>query len=151
MKFTTKIGAVFLLVTLLLLSCNNNNNNESCATNSNGKQSKVYKTTELAQLMRDMYAEQTEWKSWIEKGQIPKDFPEKYKTIHTAEATDPTVKTKAFEAMGNAYLQSINKVLQAKDSIEAKQSFNEMVNNCVSCHKVYCPGPIKKINKLKIQ
>lgn len=139
---------ITLFSLVFFFSCSNN---ESCATNSNGKESKVYKTTELAQLMRDMYAEQTEWKSMIEKGQIPKDFPEKYKIIHTAEATDPTIKTPTFDAMSDAYLQAIDRVLQAKDSAEAKVAFNEMVTNCVSCHKIYCPGPIKKINKLKIQ
>lgn len=112
--------------------------------------SEMYKTSELAQLMRDMYSGQEQWKKEIENGKIPKDFPEKYKKIHTAIATDSTVRTDVFTIMSDEYLRSIQKIINSENSQSSKKNFNEMVNKCIVCHQSFCPGPISRIQKLKI-
>ena len=36
------------------------------------------------------------------------------------------------------------------DSLEVKDKFNKMVNQCLECHSQKCGGPIPRIKKLLI-
>jgi cytochrome c556 len=109
------------------------------------------KDSELALLMRDMYEDAASMKKALEAQKLPEDFRAKFKQIHSAEATDPTVRSAAFDNMSEAFLAQVEALYQPISPSERSKAFNLMVQNCISCHQVHCPGPIKKIKKLHIR
>ncbi len=106
--------------------------------------------SELALLMRGMYEDTEKIQKALKEKRLPEDFREKFKKMHSAKPTKPEVKDAAFEGMGNHFLDKVNAVYEAKTQESQVEAFNLMVNACVSCHQVVCPGPIKKIKKLTI-
>ncbi len=109
----------------------------------------MYEPSELANLMRSMYEDNMELKKQIEQGVIPASFPEDFYKIHTAAATKPENINDTYKAFADKYLADMEQVV-ASDEASVKRNFNEMVNTCVSCHQVFCQGPIPKIKKLTI-
>ncbi len=105
--------------------------------------------SELAWLMRSMYDDGEKMKLAVQNKQLPEDFREKFKNIHTATPTDSTVKGEVFDASAKAFLQTLDKFYTEKEN--QVENFNIVVNACVACHQNYCPGPIKKIKKLAIK
>ena len=116
---------------------------EVSATNPNGD-------SELALLMRKMYRDADSIKQLIvnQEGSITNEFIAELELVHSAIPTDSTVKTPEFEAF-NRLLINQAKELQ-KNSEDNVEEFNRLVNRCIDCHQSFCPGPIKKINKLRI-
>lgn len=110
----------------------------------------MYEPSELAVLMKTMYAENLHWKAEILKGNIPKDFPEEYRKMHTATSVNKSAGTDFYNATASQYLESIEALNQATPH-SAKEKYNQMVGMCVQCHRNICPGPVPKINKLLIE
>jgi hypothetical protein len=106
--------------------------------------------SELALLMRQMYYDADTIKQRIlnDNGNITDEFIAKLQQVHTANPTDPTIKTQEFEAFNN-FLISTTKSVQ-EDSNNQMAGFNTLVARCIDCHQSFCPGPIKRIKKLKI-
>ena len=108
------------------------------------------KDSELALLMRKMYLDADSIKQLIvtQTGTISDDFIVELENVHTAKATDPEVKTAQFDAFNKSL------IIQAKaiqDNPENQvEEFNQLVNRCIDCHQSFCPGPIRRIKKLKI-
>jgi len=73
----------------------------------------------------------------------------RFEDIHTAIATDPTVRGPVFDAFSDAYINAI-KQLESSDSASVLK-FNNMVTQCMNCHSKFCPGPKKRIKQLYIQ
>ena len=108
------------------------------------------KNSELALLMRKMYLDADSIKQLIvtETGTVSDDFIAELETVHTAKATDPDVKTAEFDAFN---LSLINQAKAIQDNPENQvEEFNKLVNRCIDCHHSFCPGPIKRIKKLRI-
>jgi len=111
---------------------------------------KMYKQSEMAALMLQMYAKNTANKKLILEGKTPTDFPEEFLKIHTAKLTDPSDRTASFNTFSDFYLKSFQQVFKtSKDSLKIKH--NNAINSCIACHKTTCVGPIPKIKKLLIQ
>lgn len=121
-----------------------------CSEPKEESKQEVAKVSELAQLMRTMYDDGEQMKAAIEKGELPPDFREKFKKMHTAIPTEPLSNKPAFDAFANQYLAIIDSVYTAQTPENRKEKYNAMVTQCVSCHEVYCPGPIKRIKKLTL-
>ena len=49
-----------------------------------------------------------------------------------------------------SYLQSVNNLVGTKKNKKQIKRYNASITACVSCHEVFCQGPIDKINKLYI-
>jgi hypothetical protein len=161
MKYTQKTA--FIIATLFFLSiffyyCTQNK--ESQTENTDSKQASAKPTdvdttkypnddSELAWLMRSMYEDGEKMKLAVQNKQLPEDFREKFKHIHTATPTDAAVKGEVFDTSAKAFLQTLDKFYQEKEN--QVENFNIVVNACVACHQNYCPGPIKKIKKLAIK
>lgn len=109
----------------------------------------MYEPSELATLMQEMYEENKDWKEEILKGNIPKDFPEKYKTIHSAQSTNENAGSEFYNGMASSYIKTIEELTNASPE-NAKERYNNMVNVCVQCHLQVCPGPVVRIKKLLI-
>jgi hypothetical protein len=111
---------------------------------------KMYKQSEMAALMLQMYSKSADNKRLVLEGKTPKDFPEDFFKIHTAQLTDPSDRTTSFKTFSDLYLTSYQQVFKTpKDSLVAKH--NSAINSCIACHKTTCIGPIPKIKKLLIQ
>tara|TARA_B110000908_G_C10146360_1_gene399238 strand:- start:297 stop:755 length:459 start_codon:yes stop_codon:yes gene_type:complete len=109
----------------------------------------MYEPSELAALMQEMYDENKNWKAEIMKGNIPKGFPEKYKTIHSAESTNENAGSAFYNGMASSYIQTIEDLTNATPE-NVQERYNTMVNVCVRCHLTVCPGPVVRIKKLLI-
>jgi len=108
------------------------------------------KSSELAVLMRKMYLDADSIKHLIitETGTISDDFIAELETVHTAKATDPDVKTAEFDAFNKSLINQA-KALKETDG-DKVEAFNKLVARCIACHQTFCPGPIKRIKKLRI-
>ncbi len=105
--------------------------------------------SELAILMREMYTEAEKIKEQIEKGEVITTSL-KHEEILSAEATEAgKVSSDAYIAFANVHVQNMNN-FQIADPSKMLVLYENMVNNCINCHKEVCPGPLKRIEKLRI-
>ncbi|UAM97091.1 hypothetical protein K8354_12265 [Polaribacter litorisediminis] len=133
---------IFLLV--LLVACSSKKETEVQI-----KKSNLYKQSEMAALMLQMYDANLENKQLILEGKTPVNFSKKFANIHTATLTDPADRDASFQAFSEFYLDSYQQVFRSsKDSLVLKH--NNTINSCIACHKTTCIGPIPKIKKLLI-
>ncbi len=110
----------------------------------------MYQPSEMTKLMREMYLFQEKSKKQIENGELPLDFPEKFKKIHTAELSDQFEHDKSFQNFTNLYFKNIDR-LNNSTKENAKKDFNIAIQSCIACHQTTCTGPIPRIKKLLIK
>ena len=102
--------------------------------------------SELTLLMRDMYNYFDGIKADIENGEKVESI-KTFQEIHKAVATTPEKSSnELFQGMASLYVKSANRLNNPKAN--QKDAFNQMVDNCMSCHQQMCPGPMVKIKKL---
>ena len=85
----------------------------------------------------------------IKSGGLPTKFPDSFLKIHTAKPTTSNTKPASFDNFATDYINAV-KVLYSSPKEDAKRNYNLVVQKCESCHQISCPGPLKKINALKI-
>lgn len=105
--------------------------------------------SELAHLMRQMNKQLGDIRNDLLVG---KTYGKRldYTAIKTATPTDDNTKGDNFDAFSSAYLAAIDLFNKANTLEEQSAAFNGIINNCLACHQVTCPGPISRINKLWI-
>lgn len=148
MKNKLKIIAFFFLIIAIAESCTEGK--KKCSTSENQVQKPINPNgdSELALLMRAMFDEAQLIKEQINKGE-PITINLNHEKILTAHATEPEKAASAeYKAFANLYLQSIKNLESAKPK-QMLSIYDNMVENCMSCHKALCPGPIVRIKKLK--
>lgn len=111
---------------------------------------KMYKTTEMANLMRLMLAENDELRKQIINGQDIGSFNDEYLKIHVAKMTDTSQKDATYSTFAKHFVQ-MQQSIYLVDRVKRKEQFNNMVNACVACHRDRCSGPIPRIQKLLIE
>lgn len=111
----------------------------------------VYKTSELAELMRQMHADHLDLKKRIEAGELSIKKKSNYAFIHKAIPTDLNDDTPLFHTYADAYLIADSMVYTGQSKADYSSKFNAMVNACVACHQNFCMGPINKIELLRIK
>jgi len=122
---------------------------EACETASPPATTGTVERSELALTMRYMYDKMKLASDSIEQGyRVNTDFLEKFKTIHTAKATEPEKIDETYHAMASFFLASYERF--ENDPGDQKEAFNAMIESCLSCHQHQCPGPVKVINKLLV-
>jgi hypothetical protein len=120
-----------------LLSCGNKTGN---SINPNGD-------SELALLMRDLHEDGMRTKQQILDGQTP-EIKVKYHELNTATATEPEkAASQAYKSFA-AYYEATVKSLQESNEANRAESYQTMVDACMSCHQELCPGPMRKIKRL---
>lgn len=149
-------SALLVFVALLLVQCSNNAGQkeaEKAAADSLASCSKSLNPngdSELAMLMREMMSSSQNLKEMIRQGNLPDKFPEAFMKIHTAKPTDADTKKESFDAFASNYISNLQ-TLYASPKEDLTKNYNAVVTACVSCHEQHCPGPIKAINKLRIE
>lgn len=106
--------------------------------------------SELAVLMREMMSSASSMREMVKQGTLPAKFPEEFLKIHTAKPTDSETKKASFEGFAENYISNLQ-ALYASPKEDLTKNYNAVVNACASCHSQHCPGPLKAINKLKIE
>jgi cytochrome c556 len=106
--------------------------------------------SELALLMRDMMHSASNLREMVKQGNLPDKFPEEFLKIHTAQPTDSETKKASFEDFADNYISNLQALYNSPKQ-DLTKNYNAVVNACASCHSQHCPGPLKAINKLKIE
>jgi len=106
------------------------------------------RSSELALLMRKMAAHAEACKVEVAGGQLSGAFPEEFRKILTATPTDGQIKGHAFDLFATAYLQNLEALYAGQGELDTR--YNALIGSCAACHEQSCPGPLVRINKLKI-
>jgi hypothetical protein len=155
LSLKNKVSIVSIFTAIILLSnCGQNKEEEksestsdtaSCAIpsiNPNGD-------SELSLLMRDMVKNSETLRIQVQNGKLEGTFPEAFFKIYTAKPTDSDTKKESFKVYADNYLSSLKKLYDSPKE-ELNENYNSLINACASCHSEHCPGPMRKINKLKL-
>ncbi len=142
---------LFIILLITLSSCENKKSKIKEVNKIPEKEKLVmYQASEMTILMREMYDFQEESKKQIENGELPIDFPEKFKKIHSAQLSNDFEHDDSFKGFTNLYYQDIEN-LYSSNKENAKTKFNKAINTCIACHETTCTGPIPRIKKLLIK
>lgn len=109
----------------------------------------MYKMSEMASLMEQMYKDNEKLKARIIKGDTIGKFPSHFLEIHAAVMTDEQENDAFFKAQAANFITAQKLIYQ--DPKNAKEHFNASVDACVQCHEIKCGGPIPRIKKLYIK
>jgi len=110
----------------------------------------VYEPSEMALLMNHMLEVNGGIKKELIEGEIPKDFPEEFLNIYTAELTETKYRTDIFEAYSKVFIDNEKDIFDTNNEVPLIEKYNNAINTCLACHKTECVGPIPKIRKLLI-
>jgi len=113
------------------------------------KEFKMYEMSQMAALMEQMYVDNMRLKERITRGDAIGNFPQHFLKIHASAMTDESENDTFFKEQVAKFLKA--QELIYKDSLNAKQHFNDAVASCVKCHEQKCEGPIPRIKKLYIK
>ncbi len=111
----------------------------------------VYQPSEMAGFMNAMYAYNLQLKQQIIAGETPVSMPLDLMTLHSAEMSNGKGRTVAWNSFVNVFIESQEALTDTLSNEALKGRYNAAINNCLSCHKTECVGPIPKIKKLLIQ
>lgn len=142
-------AATFGLAAFFVLGCTDIASEEKVVPIKEEVKSKgvVYQPSELATTMRLMYENLKKVGKHLENGEdIPNELLEGYESIRTDEPTNPEEIGPKFQGFAEIWLTSF----EAFKNEPTQSNYNTVMNSCVSCHQSYCPGPIKKIKRLKL-
>jgi len=113
------------------------------------KEFDMYKSSEMASLMRQMHHINTQLKERIQSGEELGEFPESFERILEASMTDNQVMDEFFKSHAQTFLESQRRIYANPEN--AKEMYNAAVESCLECHRVKCAGPIPKIEQLLIK
>ncbi len=144
-------NTALLLIALLALSCNKKTDNvskEAIKDTVSTSNFKMYDMSEMAALMEQMYAHNTQLKERILNKEDLGTYPVAFDKIHTAILTESSDRDAFFNEQAIKFI-ALQKAIYA-DTVQAKENYNKMVNQCLECHSKKCGGPIPRIKKLLI-
>ena len=140
-------NSFFLFLCFLLCSCTFKE-----ADNIECEDKPVFKqniSSEMALFMRELTKSCDSNKLRLKNKQLI-SFDIDEQRILTSEMTKGHHKDSAYKSYASKLIEQIDEI--NNNSLPDKQLFfyNAMIQNCISCHQGRCPGPIKKIKKLKL-
>lgn len=156
---TSLIKSIFYYFFLSLVSCFLSCNNGSIESDlSKNNRQDLYEASELAYKMRDMAVDMEELKLKVNTGSISiKDIDKlisSHSTMSSDEPTDIKEIQPSFQLFSNIYIEQLKElktiILKQGEISEQILLFNSALTTCVSCHREHCPGPISRIEKIKI-
>lgn len=137
---------IFWLLFMGLVSCGG----KDCADKGNAKVVNPNGDSELALWMREIFDIMMVRKNALKEGDHSVSLPIDAALKH-AKATEPEkAQSELYQAMAQTYLSSIQ-VFNEAVSVDKKDKFNGIVDQCMGCHQQLCPGPMVKIKKLYLK
>lgn len=103
--------------------------------------------SEMTLLMRDMFSELEDIKEKIQQGEDISTKQLDFEMIHKQTPTDESFLKEGLESMSKAYAYSVETFNEEPNS----KNFSSIVNNCMSCHTMLCPGPLERIDNLILE
>lgn len=103
-------------------------------------------TSEMAQLMRDMTNELASIRERLINEEDLDQNLLNFALIHEQEVTDPSFQKPHIQPMSEAYAYAV----ETFNENPTKSNYSAIINNCLSCHQLSCPGPVVRIKKLKL-
>lgn len=110
----------------------------------------MYQPSEMAGFMNAMYVYNLQLKQQIIAGETPLNMPLDLLKLHSAEMSNGKGRTAVWNSFVNVFIESQEAVINTISDRSLKERYNAAINNCLSCHKTECVGPIPKIKKLLI-
>jgi len=141
--------AISVIVGLFFLSCKDEKK-ETDVPVVKKVEYQMYQPSEMAGFMNAMYAYNMQLKQQIVAGEAPVSMSLDLMTLHSAEMTKGKGRTVAWNSFVNVFIESQEAITDTRSNFELKERYNAAINNCLSCHKTECVGPIPKIKKLLI-
>ncbi|HMU12964.1 MAG: hypothetical protein JST41_13995 [Bacteroidetes bacterium] len=108
-----------------------------------------HKTSPLAQLMREMTAFGDTTRARLLRGEDLPPYPVHFKDMLTLESTPGMVDHTTYDPFAIAYLYQLDSLYKVPVA-ERQQGFDELIQYCAACHGEVCPGPLVRINKLRM-
>ncbi len=140
---------ILVIFSVLFLSCNQNkteDQNPKCEKPKEDLQ--MYKASEMAVLMEQMYVHNKQLREKIIKDDSLGELPKYFLNISVATMTKGKERDDFFNTKTGFFLKTQSEIYGSKNT---KNSFNTMVDACISCHEVKCGGPIERIKTLYIK
>lgn len=140
-----------VVATFFVWGCSENPTNVEPVKEVVAKESKtegvLYKPSELASTMRNMYLNMKVVNNLLDSGVfIPDSLLTGYESMLTDTPTNPEEIGAKFAGFAEGWLSELE-TFKTEPNID---NYNSLMNACVHCHQSFCPGPIKKIKKLKL-
>lgn len=119
----------------------------------------LYKPSQLALTMRDMAKDMEFLRQKADEGTLTVEEVNALMQAHQAMSTDTPTKPEdikpSFLGFSEAYLIQLDDlratIAQQSSREERLDAFNAAIATCVACHQDHCPGPIPRIQKIKVQ
>ena len=128
----------FLCVTLS--SCSEEIKNE--------KSFEYHEVSEMASLMKQMVHINEQLKKRIELGEDLGVFPENFEKILSSKMTKNQEMDDFFKKHAQEFLKTHKAIYENPE--QAAYHYNLAIEACIECHREKCPGPVTRIEKLKI-
>ena len=140
---------LLVIFSVLFLSCNHNKSAEENPTCEKPIEAlQMYKASEMAILMEQMYVHNKLLREKIIKNDSLGELPKYFLNISVATMTKGKERDDFFNTKTGFFLKTQSEIYESKNT---KNSFNAMVDACISCHEVKCGGPIERIKTLYIK
>lgn len=124
---------LLIIASALCLACFVSCDNNKTIKDPNG-------VSEMAAAMRHMTETLESYHE--EGGELPElDFAD----FEHMQSTDSTMKTATFRAMSHHFQIT----LQNYNSEKSPENYQTLIDDCVRCHTVSCPGPLDRIERLR--
>ncbi|WP_396180588.1 hypothetical protein [Flavobacterium sp.] len=140
---------ILVIFSVIFLSCNQNKTEDENPTCEKPKEDlQMYKASEMAILMEQMYVHNKQLREKIIKNDSLGELPKYFLNISDATMTKGKERDDFFNTKAGFFLKTQSEIYESKN---IKNSFNTMVDACISCHEVKCGGPIERIKTLYIK
>lgn len=103
----------------------------------------------MAMAMRIMYDQLEVLKKHVENNDAKAAAEVGFPLFHLLEPTDKNVLDDNFFVNADNFYAAA-KAFKTKPA-DLGAAYNTLQQSCISCHKSYCPGPIRRINKLNLE
>jgi len=149
---------LFLWAIALLVGCQNQGTESTQETTETPSRSGLYQPSELALTMREMADDMEGLRQKADEGTLTVEEVDILIQAHQAMSTDTPTKPEdikpSFSGYSEAYLIQLEDlritIAQQASREERLDAFNAAIATCVACHQDHCPGPIPRIQKIKV-
>ncbi|MBL7985129.1 MAG: hypothetical protein JNM91_09030 [Flavobacteriales bacterium] len=141
--------AIIASIIVCMTSCGQGGPEQAAVVPKKTAPLKEHVVSPLAQLMRDMTAFADSTRSRLMRGEDLLPYPAHFKDMVTLESTPGMVDHRTYDPFAFSYLHQLDSLYKVVPA-QRGRAFDELVQYCSACHGQVCPGPLVRINKLRM-